>query len=529
MGGLTVMAGQTMFNGNGNSFDQYGLSAFPILGAPQFAAPQFAAVVHVVKVLTIFTSLVYIFVPSLFTKGGFGKDTTTANEKKIKQGVKRAEWYELIKQLVFIHTGDSEKIEISEADASALINKTLLNVDGESVAISRHVLLLLKLHTFKTNFEVSFGKIVLSKLLLSYSNLFQSIFFINCKLNSIIDENLNEISKNLKINETNLRYFFKEFNKSSVSFQNSECFRRLLNISLNLDFDLNCHKGLSDKGYQMILRDEQVTGDYKSVLISLRANELFREVLLEFINLTFNDKFISELTNDELKQLKTELWNKLTFCENLSPKNSGIDIRIKLFKSVCNEKYVDMILKRISDETEEVKSDIMEGEEYSDFEEEEEVDEDDNDDKEGSTNDTESSKSIRKPTPKFQKILSQDLFNSLVCSTILKSTSSGQKSEALKLFNYLKLKNKDEISLLSFVSMFKVIEKFPKDWTSEVNGSSSSDKRFQAILNQVISSLRLWIGDVNNVNFRDLENEGIQFKREISDKLVSVSKKFNEY
>lgn len=499
MGGLTVMAGQSMFNGNSN-YDQYGLSAFPIL-----STPAFNVFVNVVKFSICLTSLVYIFIPNLFNF-----DLNKEKDEKVNS-IEKFQWYELIKKLVFIRTGDLNKLEISEFDANQLISKTLLNPENEPLTILNHIYLLLQLHTYKSNFEISFGKIIISELLLSYSNLFKNIFFINSKLNDIINENLVEISKNQKINELNLRYFFKELNNHKLS--NSECFKRLLNLSLNLELDLNCLKGINDKGYEMILKDDLVINDYKSTLISFRANELFGDVLLEYINLTFNDKLIEDLSNEELKELKLEIWNKLNYCEHLSIKNSVIDIRVELFKSICNEKYLDAVLNLINSETEEVVE-----EQYSDFEDEDEEYEDEE------AEEVVSQASSRQVTPQFKKILSQDLFNSLVCATVLKSINSKKEDEVIKLLKHLKF-NKSEISILSFISMFKIVEKFPKEWIQE----NESKEKFKSILNQVTIYLRLWIGDSNNVNCKDLEDEGIEFKREISDKLVEVSKKFNEY
>ncbi|ODQ60228.1 hypothetical protein WICANDRAFT_68753 [Wickerhamomyces anomalus NRRL Y-366-8] len=527
MGGMATMVGQNLFNGGGDYGDFRGLSAFPIMGNPLFIK-----FFHMIQFLFVSLSVVYLISPALFQKSQAPKD------KKTK--IATVEWYELAKELVFIQIGSKLKREATQGEVDLLINQALLSSEKHSFFSLTH--LLLRLFTYQPSFEVSFGKLVVAKLLLSYTDI---ATFIN--LNGIISTSLSEIA-NQKVSDSNCRYFFKEF--KTISAQNSEAFKRLLNIVIGLPIGTNCERGVEDKGYFLILRDERVLFDYKTLLISLRANEIFREVLLEYINLTFNSEEIAKLDNEELREGKKELWNKLNLAENLAPKRSIVDIRIKLFKSILNEKYVDSVLQLVNEEskaviaTKKLNGEVVE-EKLSSEEETskppspilKDENEDEVYDSDESFGDSETEEEdeveIAQPAPnpevvestpsssinpKFQNLLSQDLFNALVSSSILKFAHADQHEQVSKLLKYIKF-SKDELTLLSFISLYKLVQKFPKNWLEGKEGE---------VIENLVGHLRVWVGDSSNVNFNDLKEVGLHLKREISDNLVEVGKSFSE-
>lgn len=536
MGGMATMVGQNLLNG-GDYGDFRGLSAFPIMGNPLFLK-----FFHIIQLLTVALSVVYLIAPALFQKSQGPKD------KKTK--ITTVEWYELAKEFVFIQIGSRQKRAAAQGEVDILINHALLTSEKQSIFSLAH--LLLKLFTYQTSFEVSFGKLVISKLLLTYTDV---ATFVN--LSGIITTSLSEIA-NQKVSDANCRYFFKEFKTSSA--QNSEAFKRLLNIVIGLPIGTNCERGTEDKGYFLILRDERVLFDYKTLLISLRANEVFREVLLDYINLTFNLDEVSKLDNDELRESKKELWNKLALAENLAPKRSIVDIRIKLFKSLLNEKYVDDVLQLVNDEskavstTKELNGEVIEDKvnketskipssdikeenvensengkvddeeiyDSDEFFEDSEIEEDEEpmprQESSSTVDEEQASSSSPKINPKFQNLLSQDLFNALVSSSILKYSHADKHKEVSKLLKYIKF-SKDELTLLSFISLYKLVQKFPKDWLKGKEGE---------VIENLVAHLRVWVGDSSNVNFNDLKEVGLHLKREISDNLVEIGKSFSE-
>ncbi|CAM9011547.1 unnamed protein product [Wickerhamomyces anomalus] len=491
MGGMATMVGQNLFNGGGDYGDFRGLSAFPIMGNPLFIK-----FFHMIQFLFVSLSVVYLISPALFQKSQAPKD------KKTK--IATVEWYELAKELVFIQIGSKLKREATQGEVDLLINQALLSSEKHSFFSLTH--LLLRLFTYQPSFEVSFGKLVVAKLLLSYTDI--------------------------------------------ATFINLNAFKRLLNIVIGLPIGTNCERGVEDKGYFLILRDERVLFDYKTLLISLRANEIFREVLLEYINLTFNSEEIAKLDNEELREGKKELWNKLNLAENLAPKRSIVDIRIKLFKSILNEKYVDSVLQLVNEEskaviaTKKLNGEVVE-EKLSSEEETskppspilKDENEDEVYDSDESFGDSETEEEeeveIAQPAPnpevvestpsssinpKFQNLLSQDLFNALVSSSILKFAHADQHEQVSKLLKYIKF-SKDELTLLSFISLYKLVQKFPKNWLEGKEGE---------VIENLVGHLRVWVGDSSNVNFNDLKEVGLHLKREISDNLVEVGKSFSE-
>ncbi|KAH3672296.1 hypothetical protein WICMUC_004391 [Wickerhamomyces mucosus] len=537
MGGLATMVGQNLFQGNAGDYDFRGLSGLPILGTPQFQL-----FLTVFKFFFVFISLVYLFVPSLFQS-----TSNSSNSKDKKQlNINFNTWYDLIKELTAIKVGTSSRKDSTDEEISIMINKELLTSTSTCSFISI-LFIFFKLHTYNPTFEVSFGKLVLAKLLLSYSDL--SKFF---SLSSSIENSLKEISES-KVNSSHLRYFYKEFNSSSA--KNSESYKRLLNLAIGLPINFNCTRGIDDKGYRLVLKDERVHFDYKSLLSSIRANELFREVLLSYIDLTFNKSRYSKLDHEELKEAKLDIWNNLSIAENLAPKRSIVDIRIKLFKSILNEKHLDTVLQIVDQESKvlivnykiqgaQKNSELGIKDSYQNFEkeietkyskeaEEEEAEEEaeeesgiySNGDYNGdnyyeleselSENGSESTKiDSSYLDPKFEKLLSQDLFNALVSSSILKFVKQDQIDLSQKLLKYVK-SNKNEITLLSFISMFKLVENLPKSWLLAKESQ---------IIENILVQMRIWIGSTENLNFDDLKENSVQLKREISDRLVSVSK-----
>lgn len=522
MGGMATMVGQNLFNGG--DYDYRGLSAFPIMGNPLFIK-----FFHMIQFLFVSLSVVYLISPALFQKSSGLKD------KKTK--IASVEWYELIKELVFIQIGSRKKRTAAQGEVDSIINQALLSENKSSFFTLSH--LLLRLFTYETTFEASFGKLVVTKLLSTYSDLTSIL-----SLNSLIASSLSEIG-NQKVSDANCRYFYKEF--KTFSAKNSEAFKRLLNIVVGLPISTNCERGIEDKGYFLVLRDERVIFDYKTLLISLRANEVFREVLLEYINLTFNQEEIEKLDNDELKESKKELWNKLSLAENLAPARSIVDIRIKLFKSILNEKYVDSVLQLVSEEskaltaTRKLNGEVVETSEESsklpspsaEDSKDEETNEDVTDEgiydsdeffeesdieEEPVSKPEPSTTTSSKINPKFESLLSQDLFNALVSSSILKYAHANQHEQVTKLLKHLKF-NGESLTLLSFISLYKLIQKYPKDW---LNGREGE------VLENLVARLRVWVGDSNNVNFNDLKEVGLHLKREISDNLVGIGKSFNE-
>jgi hypothetical protein len=517
VGGLATMVGQNLFNGN-EGYDYHGLSAFPIFGTPQFQI--FARVVKFFFVTFAFT---YILVPQMFS-------TSRPEEKKGRRSfVSTSDWYELMKELVFISVGQQKKKDATDHEISQMLNSKLLDASSTATFFSL-LFTLFKLQTFNSNFEVEFGKLVIGKLLKEHSDLSS---FLN--VNSIIQSSVKEIS-NMKVSDHSLRYFFKEL--QTPNGQSTESFKRLLNVISALPLDLNCSKGINCGGYKLILKDARVIHDYKNLLVSFRANELFREVLLKYIDLTFNNN-VDSLDSEELKETKKEVWSLLTLAENFSPERSIIQIRIKLFKSILNEKYLDNALKLVNEEAlESTDPQIPEGacenasEHISEVssqhtviseENEDEVEDDDiytsEDERFDDQEDQVLVEVFIKDSPKvvetrFRELLSRDLFNSLTSASILKYARLQKHQEAKKLMRYIET-NKEDVTLLSFISMFKLVQKYPRAWCVESEGE---------VLEKLVGVLRLWIGDSHNQSFNDLEDDGLQLKREISDKLVEVGK-----
>ncbi|CCH45786.1 hypothetical protein BN7_5372 [Wickerhamomyces ciferrii] len=548
MGGMATMVGHNMFNG-GNDFSDYrGLSAFPILGNPLFAK-----LLHIIQFSFLASSVVSLIFPSIFASSDSNLTDKSGKPQQTRSSITLLEWYELVKELVFIRIGSKSKHSASGNEIDTLVNQSLLGKFGNNSYFSL-VFLLLRLFTYETSYEVSFAKLVLAKLILTYSDF--SLFF---NLNSLVELSISEVA-NQKVSDPALRHFFKEL-KSPLA-KDSEAFKRLLNVVTGLPISTNCERGVEDKGFFLILRDDRISFDYKTLLVSFRANEVFREVLLEYINLTFNKEEINKLDNDELKEGKKELWNKLISAENLAPKRSVVDIRIKLFKSILNEKYVDGVLKLVSEESkaytlnqklngnesntksgETISSPVEEEEEDITTSKEENVDGEDLEKTDeqiydsdeyfedsdfepepitpsNSFDNSKKNKITEQPliNAKFQNLLSQDLFNALVCSSILKYAHADQHEQVSKLLKYIRF-NKDELTLLSFISLYKLIQKFPKKWVEGKEGQ---------VIENLVAHLRVWIGDSSNGNFNDLKEVGLHLKREISDDLVETGKSFNE-
>lgn len=530
MGGLATMVGQQMFDG-GDGYDYRGMSAFPIFGLPQFQT--FASVV---KMLLLAVSVIYIFVPSVFhrtAKHDYSKKARTVTMKM---------WYDLVKELVFIQADPKLKKDISDIEVATVLNDELIGVETKCTYTSVFYQLL-KLHTYNPTFEVSFGKLILAKLLLTSSDLFALI-----GVKSVVPESIKEIS-NQRVADTSLRYFFKEL--QTPNGQKTEAFRRFVNLVCGCGLDKFCERGQNDKGYRLILKDDRVIYDYKKLLISFRANELFREVLLKYIDLTFNKELVSKLSSDELKEHKKEIWDLLNLAENMCPERSIIQIRVKIFKSILNEKYVDSVLQLVTTEasltkstetlvpenasTETLKSatqpkdeEIYKSDDDDQYEERLAAIGEDDDEEEDALLESDSDSATEAPSSrrgstqidsKFQKLLSRDLTNALTCSSVLKYIQLNKREEAKTLLKFIKT-NRSEFTLLSFISIFRVVQKYPKDWlTSGAEGEA---------IESFIAQLRLWAGDSANDSFNDVEDGGLQLKREISDQLVEAGVAFSE-
>ncbi|ONH69063.1 Transcription factor CPH2 [Cyberlindnera fabianii] len=530
MGGLATMVGQQMFDG-GDGYDYRGMSAFPIFGLPQFQT--FASVV---KMLLLAVSVIYIFVPSVFQR------TAKHDYSKKARTVTMKMWYDLVKELVFIQADPKLKKDISDIEVATVLNDELIGVETKCTYTSVFYQLL-KLHTYNPTFEVSFGKLILAKLLLTSSDLFALI-----GVKSVVPESIKEIS-NQRVADTSLRYFFKEL--QTPNGQKTEAFRRFVNLVCGCGLDKFCERGQNDKGYRLILKDDRVIYDYKKLLISFRANELFREVLLKYIDLTFNKELVSKLSSDELKEHKKEIWDLLNLAENMCPERSIIQIRVKIFKSILNEKYVDSVLQLVTTEasltkstetlvpenasTETLKSatqpkdeEIYKSDDDDQYEERLAAIGEDDDEEEDALLESDSDSATEAPSSrrgstqidsKFQKLLSRDLTNALTCSSVLKYIQLNKREEAKTLLKFIKT-NRSEFTLLSFISIFRVVQKYPKDWlTSGAEGEA---------IESFIAQLRLWAGDSANDSFNDVEDGGLQLKREISDQLVEAGVAFSE-
>lgn len=537
MGGLATMVGQNLFNGDG--YEYRGLSAFPI-----FATPYGQLFLSVLQYFTVAMAVMYIFLPHLFSTSG---TEDMKMRRRNSSTVSANEWYELMKELVFISVGQQLKHEVSEFEVNALLNASLIN--GDSIpSFSSLLYSLFKLQTYQSNFEVEFGKLVLGKLLKEHSDM-TAIF----NLNTVVKKSIAKIA-NLKVPSHSLRYFFKELQNPSGEYT-TESFTRLLNVICNLPLDLNCSRGLDYEGFKVILNDDRVCHDYKTLLVSFRAMELFREVMLKYIDLTSNVS-VSELDSDELKERKKDLWDMLNLADNLAPERSICQIRIKLFKSILNEKYLDSTLQLIQEEAQpsssetlvdivretETKSasssqetlsvDVDEQEHEiftsdeeagdSDVEQEHSEEEEDIPASRSSTHESleSSQSSVGVVDDRFKTLVTKDLFNALASASILKYARSHKHKEAKQLLKYLAL-SKTDISLLSFICLFKLAQKYPREWCAD-------DSLEGEALEQVVGTLRQWVGDSSNRSFDDAKDVSIQLKREISDKLVEVSKSFNE-
>lgn len=498
MGGLATMVGQNLFNGG--DYDFRGLSAFPIL-----STPQFQLFINIVKFFFVAFSFCYVFVPGLF-------NTTTETSKDKKQSnVSLSAWYTLLKEITANKVGALPLKEASDDEILRIMNKELL-ASTKTCCFSSLLFLFIKLQTYKPSFEVSFAKLTLAKMLLSYSDL--SKYF---SLHQIIESSLAEISEQ-KVSTNYLRYFHKEFKTKSA--ERSEAHKRLLNLAVGLPINTNCKRGIEDQGYVLTLKDERVIYDYKSLLVSIRANELFREVLLEHIDLTFNKTKHAKLDEEEYREVKQDIWNKLILSEHLAPEKSIVDIRIQLFKSVLNEKYLGFVLQTLDQESkalvinEKFQKGQSKNTEADDVQEDEEITDSDLETEDEDDNGLELAQTSNLD-PKFEKLLSQDLFNALTSSCILKFIKNGQKPHSINLLKYLR-SNKSQITLLSFISMFRLLEKLPQEW---VEGQKE-----YVVIENLTNQLRLWIGSKANLNFDDLSDSGLKLKREISDKLVNVNK-----
>lgn len=483
MGGMATMMAQSMLNSNSgtnnNMNDFRGLNSIPML-----SSVNFFKIFNVLKIVLIFTSFSYLLL-SVF-KSFEKKEKKEKKSEDLKQ-VRTENWIELTKSLILIKTGNQARTVINDDELNQIINKELFT-KGDTFSILKLIFLYLKLEKYETTSEVIFCKIFIGNLLVNFSDLFK-FFKINHRNDDLLMElNQIDLEENPKLNQ-----LVKDLVKNNG---NTETFKRVLNVIMNNDINFNCHEGYQDLTYGLIVKDENYylsSADYKDLIIDLRSNEIFRNILLKYIRLSFNNE---GLNKNELKMLKFEIWNSLNSVENSSNDDGNsniISLRVKLFKSILNEKYLDSVLEIVNEEEEDEERE--EGVEEEEEEKEEEV----------------------MINSHFKNSVSPDLFNSLTCSTILKYVKLNEKEQVLKLLKFLNFdtKSEEKITLLSFISFLKLLEKFPEEWI---------DNKECKVIKNLCIFFRLWIGDSNNLKLKNID---IQLKRKISDSLVKIGKKFN--